>query len=287
MANAVILVIDPKTQGSLLLLVILLLGSLGCEQRNAASIACEPKLGQYVSIPGSQSVAGFELLSHEVTNAQFAQFVSATNYVTDAEQGVLARRAGAGSALFSQTDDTLPGAWSLEEGANWRVPEGGVSNLEGRENHPVVHVSYRDAQRYAEWSGGRLPTEQEWQLAAQLGLRDQTDRYSGAFDAAGVPIANTWQGFFPVANDASDGYKLTAPVGCYPASTLGLHDMIGNVWEWTSSPHGEKQHVIKGGSFLCASNFCRRFHPAARQYQDDDFSTNHTGFRVARTAHRS
>ena len=115
MANAVILMIDPKTQGSpLLLLVILLLGSLGCEQRNAASIACEPKLGQYVSIPGSQSIAGFELLSHEVTNAQFAQFVAATNYVTDAEQGVLAKRAGAGSALFSQTDDTLPGAWSLE-----------------------------------------------------------------------------------------------------------------------------------------------------------------------------
>ena len=254
-----------------------------CGSGDLQQAACEVVLDSYVEVPAQQQAA-FQLMSHEVTNAQFARFVEATSYVTDAERGVIAKRAGAGSALFSQADPEsnleTPGSWSLAPTATWRQPEGADSSLDGRELHPVVHVSYNDAATYAQWVGGRLPTEVEWQRAAQLGLRDQADQESGAFDAQGAPIANTWQGVFPVVNQVSDGYSITAPVGCYPPSEIGLFDMIGNVWEWTSSPNGPRQHVIKGGSFLCANNFCKRYRPDSRQFQDSDFSTNHIGFRV-------
>ena len=260
-----------------------------CSEGDVQAVACDVVFDHYVAVPA----AGYQLLSHEVTNAQFARFVKATGYVTDAERGVLDKRIGAGSALFSQakpqaagqetpssSSGSSSGSWSLAPTATWRTPEGVHSSIDGRDDHPVVHVSYNDAVSYAKWVGGRLPTEAEWQQAAELGLRDQADQESGAFDAAGAPIANTWQGVFPVLNETSDGYSVTAPVGCYPPSEIGLYDMIGNVWEWTSSPHGASQHVIKGGSFLCANNFCRRYRPDARQFQDSDFSTNHIGFRI-------
>ena len=132
--------------------------------------------------------------------------------------------------------------------------------------------------------GGRLPTEPEWEFAAQLGLEDQSNSTSGAYDRTGRPIANTWQGIFPLLDRGTDGHKGIAPVGCFALSTIGLSDMIGNVWEWTSSTHGagssSQIFTIKGGSFLCANNYCRRYQPAAREGHEKDFSTNHIGFRV-------
>lgn len=226
-------------------------------------------------------VAGFWIQQHEVTNAQFAAFVEATGYVTDAEQGVIDGREGAGSAVFLHPDDRAADAapWTLSSTANWRTPDGEVEGLDDRARSPVVHVSKRDAEAYAVWAGGRLPSEVEWEYAAMLGLPDPSDSTSGAFGPNG-PRANTWQGIFPVADTAADGFAGIAPVGCFDADRIGLHDMIGNVWEWTSTPFGPQTHTMKGGSFLCADNFCRRYRPAARHPQETDFSSNHIGFRI-------
>ena len=229
-------------------------------------------------------VKGFFIQTHEVTNAQFAAFVEATGYVTDAEQSVNEAREGAGSAVFLHRGGhaaTAQPGWSLMQDASWRSPEGQGSSLTGRANEPVVHVSKRDAEAYATWSGGRLPSEVEWEYAASLGLPDPDNQTSGAYGDSG-PRANTWQGVFPVADLGTDGFKGAAPVGCFGADRTGLYDMIGNVWEWTDTPFGNASHTIKGGSYLCADNFCRRYRPAARQPQDTDFSSNHIGFRIVR-----
>lgn len=229
-------------------------------------------------------VKGFLMQTHEVTNAQFAAFVEATGYITDAERSVAEGREGAGSAVFLHGEDgttEIKPAWSLMQDANWRAPEGHGSSITGRASEPVVHVSKRDAEAYAIWAGGRLPSEVEWEYAASLGLPDSGDQTSGAYGDDG-PRANTWQGVFPVSDLGTDGFKGTAPIGCFGANRLGLYDMIGNVWEWTATPYGETTHTIKGGSYLCADNFCRRYRPAARQPQDSDFSSNHIGFRIIR-----
>lgn len=222
-------------------------------------------------------VASFRMQAHEVTNRQFEAFVTATGHVTDAERTALSGDPGGGSALFSQAG---MGGWSLAPSASWRTPEGPGSTIAERMEHPVVHVSLGDAQAYARWAGGRLPSEEEWEYAAVLGAPEGSSADSGAYTADGMPVANTWQGLFPVRNDATDGFAATAPVGCFPPSKTGLYDMIGNVWEWTATPYGAGQNTIKGGSFLCAENFCRRYRAAARQGQDADFSTNHIGFRI-------
>ena len=222
------------------------------------------------------------MLTHEVTNAEFAAFVDATGYITDAEQGLLDKHEGAGSAVFHHPEDpvTEGGRWELTA-ATWRAPEGPGSNLTGREHHPVVHVSKRDAEAYAAWAGGRLPSEVEWEYAASLGLPDPENPISGAYDEAG-PRANTWQGIFPMVDLGTDGFSGTAPVGCFAADQHGIHDLIGNVWEWTDTPFSDLTHSVKGGSFLCADNFCQRYRPAARQPQETDFSSNHIGFRIVR-----
>ena len=225
----------------------------------------------------------FWIQSHEVTNAQFSKFVEATDYVTDAEQGVLDQREGAGSAVFTHpgnrgASDT---PWTLVQSASWQAPEGDGSSIKSRTRNPVIHVSQRDAEAYAAWVGGRLPSEVEWEYAATMGLPDPRDSTSGAYSEDG-PRANTWQGVFPVAAIGSDGFTGVAPVGCFEPDRMGLHDMIGNVWEWTDTPYGEGTHTMKGGSFLCADNFCRRYRPAARHPQDTDFSSNHIGFRIVR-----
>lgn len=228
-------------------------------------------------------VDGFEMLSHEVTNREFAVFVEATGYVTDAERSAEAGGIGAGSAVFVLPGgESAGGIWSLVRGATWRTPEGPGSDLEGRWLHPVVHVTLADARAYADWAGGRLPSEVEWEYAASLGLPDPARANSGAYGEDGAPVANTWQGVFPVANIGSDGFTGTAPVGCFGADRAGLHDMIGNVWELTDTPYDGATNTIKGGSYLCAENFCRRYRPAARQPQERDFSTNHVGFRIVR-----
>ena len=228
-------------------------------------------------------VNGFSIQTHEVTNAQFAAFVNATSYLTDAERGVLDGRQGAGSAVFIHADEQTgtPSEWTLMADASWKTPEGEASSIIGREDHPVVHVSKRDAEAYAQWAGGRLPSEVEWEYVASLGLPDPGDQFSGAYGEDG-PRANTWQGIFPVANLETDGFSGAAPVGCFDADAQGLYDMIGNVWEWTDTPFGQGTHTMKGGSFLCADNFCRRYRPAARHPQDTDFSSNHIGFRIVK-----
>lgn len=229
-------------------------------------------------------VGAFDMLDHEVTNLEFSRFVQATGYVTEAEQGVIDGREGAGSAVFIQPGESAyPGeTWRLVSGASWRAPEGPGSDIAGRELEPVVHVTLADARAYASWAGGRLPDEIEWEYAASLGLADPADQVSGAYASSGAPVANTWQGIFPLANAAVDGFTSRAPSGCFAASAIGLYDMIGNVWEWTETPFGEGTHTIKGGSYLCADNFCRRYRPAARHPQETDFSSSHIGFRIVR-----
>lgn len=297
---------STQRTGSALLLATALSTLAACSDHAAPSVAAcglsSSELGRFVDVPAGEfvmaahaqepeegptirlHVSGFSMLAHEVTNREFAAFVEATGYVTDAEASVLRGMPGAGSALFATVDParSTAGDWRLSSDANWRMPEGAGSDLVGRELHPVVHVSLRDARAYAQWVGARLPTEAEWEYAARLGLDDPERPDSGAYDPEGRPVANTWQGVFPIVDRALDGFSGSAPVGCFEASRLGLSDMIGNVWEWTDTPFGARTHTIKGGSFLCADNFCRRYRPAARQPQDDDFSTNHIGFRVVR-----
>ena len=261
-------------------------------------------------------VDGFWIDRHEVTNAQFKQFVDATGYTTLAERGLDAKAnpglpkelLAPGSMVFAQPSGVRGGDisqwWRYVSGANWREPNGPGSSIAGKENHPVVHVAYEDALAYAHWRGRSLPTEAQWEFAARGG-RDGEDDWSSAFNADGKPIANTWQGVFPVLNTKEDGYAGTAPVGCFKPNGYGLYDMIGNVWELTSdwyraghsrdtvaNPTGPElvslrvaaeqsaSRVIKGGSHLCSLNYCSRYRPAARQPQETNLSAAHVGFRT-------
>lgn len=249
------------------------------------------------------SVSGYWMDQTEVTNAQYAEFVTATDYRTLAERGIAnpldtSAASRPGSAVFSAIIedgefDPMNSWWKFVDGANWRQPQGPGSSIEGLEQHPVVHIAYEDAQAYAQWQGHNLPTEQQYEFAAQSSSRK---------NASGEHISNTWQGFFPFENDPVDGYIGSAPVGCYSANELGLYDLIGNVWEWTASPYylghdyaDKASHpmgydpeqpeetavaVIKGGSFLCAPNYCMRYRPEARQGQSQGLGTSHIGFRT-------
>lgn len=229
-------------------------------------------------------VEGFAIQAHEVTNDQFAAFVKATGYLTEAERAATSTDPQAGSAVFARDAKGMNGRWVLRRGATWRAPEGAGSSIAGKGRHPVVHVTLADARAYASWAGGRLPTEEEWEYAASSGLPDPANRFSGAVDDKGIPHANHWQGVFPVRDEGKDGFSGTAPAGCFPADRNGVHDLIGNVWEWTDSPVDDGHMIIKGGSWLCAANFCARYRPAARQPQENDFSSNHIGFRIIRDA---
>ncbi len=202
--------------------------------------------------------------------------------------------------------------WRYMAGANWRHPEGPGSSIKSREKHPVVHIAYEDAAAYAQWIGKDLPTEAEWEFAARGGLDGAEFAWGAELHPQERMLANTWQGQFPVENTRQDGYERTSPVGAFPANGYGLFDMIGNVWEWTSdwyqehrqikksscctmvNPRGGElescydpqlpeikipRKVTKGGSFLCAPSYCRRYRPAARMAQPIDTSTCHLGFR--------
>ena len=201
--------------------------------------------------------------------------------------------------------------WSYVPGADWRHPEGPNSSIKDRSQHPVVHIAYDDAEAYARWIGKELPTEAEWEFAARGGLEAATYTWGEEFAPHGRQMANTWQGDFPWQNLVLDGHEGTAPVGQFPPNDYGLFDMIGNVWEWTTDwyaahhpaqkaccsgavAHGNRERsydpampnikiprkVIKGGSFLCAPNYCRRYRPAARMAQPVDTSTCHVGMRL-------
>jgi formylglycine-generating enzyme required for sulfatase activity len=267
--------------------------------------------------PRQATVSGFWVDRHEVTNAQFAAFAAATKYKTVAERGLSAKdypdlppeALVPGSMVFfeppknSRIRANNTEWWRYVPGADWRHPSGPESSIAGKDNHPVVHIGYADAQAYAKWLGRSLPTEAEWEFAARGGLAGKDFAWGDEQTPEGVWMANSWQGFFPFEDDQSDGHHGTAPVGCYAANGYGLFDMIGNVWEWAADwyrpghhfaegeadPHGPSEmsataggpvRVIKGGSWLCAANFCARYRPAARQPQEADLGASHIGFRT-------
>jgi formylglycine-generating enzyme required for sulfatase activity len=202
--------------------------------------------------------------------------------------------------------------WTYVPGASWRHPQGPQSSLKGLAKHPVVHVAFEDVQAYAQWAGKEIPTEAEWEFASRGGLEAAEFTWGSEFNPDGRFMANTWQGEFPLENTLDDGFEWTAPVGSFPPNGYGLYDMAGNVWEWTDDwylEHGKLPNsccgninprggvldqsydpcqpnimigrkVMKGGSYLCAPNYCRRYRPAARRAQQIDTSTCHLGFRL-------
>ena len=258
------------------------------------------------------SVSGFWMDRTEVTNDEFAEFVSATGYVTRAERGADPRMhpdlppelQGPGAVVFIMPNDVkglgdISQWWQFVHGANWRHPGGPDTDIEGRGAFPVTDLAYEDVQAYAKWKGRALPTEAQWEWAARSA---DPERHPDEHPSRQPVEANTWQGVFPIINKADDGFVGLAPVGCYKPNALGLHDMVGNVWEWTSSRYASRhdrtpaddfdgggsrgdeapvaRHVIKGGSYLCAPNYCMRYRAAARQPQEVDLPTSHLGFRT-------
>jgi sulfatase modifying factor 1 len=257
-----------------------------------------------------------------VTNAQFEKFVKATNYITIAERTPTKEEFPtapeenlvAGAVVFAPPDHEVPlnnhyQWWSYVKGANWRHPLGPQSDIKGKENYPVVHVAYPDAEAYAKWAGKRLPTEAEFEFAARGGLSGKTYVWGDAFRPYGKWMANTWQGQFPVKDAGEDGYAGIAPVKSFPPNAYGLYDMAGNVWEWCSdwyrpdyyqtladkggvarNPRGpdspfdpaepnEKKRVQRGGSFLCNEQYCSRYIVGTRGKGELNTGTNHLGFR--------
>ena len=240
-------------------------------------------------------IEAFNIDATEVTNREFSEFVAATGYLTRAERGLTEEQFShipeelrkPGSAVFTPPENpqnlSAGNWWRFVEGASWRMPNGPGSTVDGLESHPVVHVAFEDAEAYAAWKGRRLPTEIEWEAAARG--RENHAPYSWGEtppDKLEKSPANIWQGIFPVINQKIDGYAGAAPVGCFEPNVNGLYDMIGNVWEMTSTNHSPDAGVIKGGSYLCAENYCLRYRPAARQSQEFALGSSHIGFRTAK-----
>ena len=272
------------------------------------------------------TVDGFWIDRTPVTNRQFKRFILATGHKTTAEippdpkdyPGALPHMLYAGSLVFVRPHSTVDLRdwsqwWTFMQGADWRHPSGPKSNINVLNDHPVVHISYADALAYARWAGKDLPTEAEWEFAARGGLDGAEFAWGDDFTPDGIHMANTWQGNFPVQNLHEDGYERTSPVNAFPPNGYGLHDMIGNVWEWTldwyaskheadapkaccipENPRGGREEgsydpcqpnvriprkVIKGGSFLCSACYCLRYRPSARRPQMIDTGMSHIGFR--------
>ncbi len=274
-------------------------------------------------------VHGFAIDRGPVTVAAFARFIDDTGYLTAAERPPSAADYPdadpslllAGSAVFHPTPGPVPlddpsRWWAYVPGANWRRPWGPASDNSGRDDHPVTHVAYDDAEAYAEWAGKALPTEAEWEYAARGGLDGAIFAWGDEHRPGGQLMANHWQGEFPWHNTGANGWRGTTPIGLFAPNGYGLHDITGNVWEWTTdyyAPRGSStavpaspccrpplnpridtpegsydigrpgahipRRVIKGGSHLCAPNYCLRYRPAARQPEAVDTSTSHIGFR--------
>ncbi|HLQ37003.1 MAG TPA: formylglycine-generating enzyme family protein, partial [Planctomycetota bacterium] len=267
---------------------------------------------------------GFWLDCTEVTNAQFAAFVVATAYVTDAEQqptaeelpGVPAEQRVPGALVFKQPGGQVDRKefrqwWQFVPGADWRHPLGPDSKVAQRDDHPVVQVSWRDAQAYCKWAHKRLPSEAEWEYAARGGLDQKRYVWGDEQVPGGKWQANIWQGDFPTRNELGDGYATTAPVRAFAANGFGLFGMSGNVWEWCEdfyradaygdgkqcciNPRGPKdgvdaadpdlqQRVMRGGSYLCSDVYCLGYQPGTRMKSSPDTSLCHAGFRCALTA---
>ena len=266
-----------------------------------------------------ETVAGFWVDRYQVTNIQFRRFVKETGYVTVAERvpraedypGAIPELLVAGSVVFAPPAGPVPHDdhsrwWAWTPGASWRAPAGPGSDLRGRDKHPAVHVAFEDVEAYAAWAGKAIPTEAEWERACRGGVEGLPYAWGDELAPKGRMLANYWQGQFPWQNLKLDGWERTAPVGSFPPNGYGLHDMIGNVWEWTTDwyttrheaadccgsaearrsasvdpndPAAIPRKVLKGGSFACAENYCKRYRPAARMHHPVDTGTNHLGFR--------
>jgi formylglycine-generating enzyme required for sulfatase activity len=267
-------------------------------------------------------VDGFWMDKTEVTNAQFTRFVKATGYITVAERtprvedfpGAPLENLVAGSVVFSPPGHAVPldnhfRWWSYVKDANWQHPLGPKSDLKGRENYPVVHIAYEDAEAYAKWTGKRLPTEAEWEFAARGGLSGEVYPWGDELKKDGRWMANSYQGHFPKQDTGADAFLGIAPVAQFPFNGYGLYDVGGNVWEWTSdwyrpdyyaklasaggvtrnpkgpdspfdpSEPGEKKRVHRGGSFLCTDQYCSRYMVGTRGKGEVSTGTNHLGFR--------
>lgn len=225
----------------------------------------------------------------EVTNDEFAEFIAETGYVTVPERpvdtalhpGLPPEMQQPGAVVFVMPNDVqgtgdISQWWQYMPGANWRRPGGPGTSIEGRGTFPVTAIAYEDALAYARWKGRALPTEAQWEWAARAGDPDAPPPRTQPAEA------NTWQGLFPVVNTADDGFVGVAPVGCFEPNALGLYDLMGNLWEWTTDEYdgAPGTRVIKGGSWLCAPNYCLRYRPGARQPQEQDLATTHLGFRT-------
>jgi sulfatase modifying factor 1 len=272
-------------------------------------------------------VDGFFMDKTDVTNAQFSAFVKSTGYITIAERrpraedfpGAPPGNLVAGSVVFTPPDHPVPlddhfRWWSYVRGANWRHPLGSDSDLRGKEDYPVVHLAYADAEAYAHWAGKRLPTEAEWEFAARGGLVGKPFVWGDSFRANGKWMANTHQGDFPTRDTGADGFAGISPVARYEPNGYGLYDMSGNVWQWTSdwyrpdyyeqlaaagrvarNPHGpdssfdpsepdQPKKVQRGGSFLCTDQYCSRYIVGTRGKGEISTGTNHLGFRCVKDA---
>lgn len=279
-------------------------------------------------------VSGFYMDETEVTNAQFAAFVAATGYITVAERPIDWNEIAAqlppgtpqshdsllkaGSLIFSPNPGVSNFAdvsqwWSWKVGANWRHPYGPDSDIVGKDDYPVIHIAFEDAEAYAKWAGKRLPTEAEWEYASRGGDGHKLFAWGNELSPEGKFLANFFQGSFPNENTENDGYAGLAPVKMYPPNSFGLYDMIGNVWEWTNdwyrpdshklanlvsakgcfNPQGPKtsydpseplipKRVIKGGSFLCSAEYCSNYRPSARMASAIDSGLEHLGFRCVK-----
>ncbi|WP_028846348.1 formylglycine-generating enzyme family protein [Thermocrispum agreste] len=251
-------------------------------------------------------LAPFLISPTAVTNAEFAAFVEATGYRTEAERyGWSFVFAGLLPDDFPPTRGVAAAPWWRQvEGADWRHPCGPQSDLDGLEDHPVVHVSWHDAAAYCAWAGVRLPTEAEWEYAARGGLTGCAFPWGDELEPGGKHRMNVWQGTFPQHNTEADGWLGTCPVREYEPNAFGLYNMTGNVWEWChdwfdptyylrrvgDNPRGPESGVLRstrGGSYLCHESYCRRYRVSARQGLTPDSSTGNTGFRVAADVPRS
>ncbi len=276
----------------------------------------------------SAEVEAFRIEVTPVTNRQFRSFVRDTGYRTVAERpldksqfpDLSELERSPGSMVFVPTPGPvdlrhLSQWWNWTPGASWKHPEGPESSLRDRDDHPVVHIAFEDAEAYAHWCGRELPTEAQWEIAARGGLDGKSYCWGDEASPGGRRMAKFFEGAFPWLNTASDGYQRTAPVGTYPPNDYGLYDMAGNVWEWTldwyadrheeakgccTSPRLQERRmkgsydpdqpqfriprrVLKGGSFLCADEYCHRYRPAARRPQMIDTGMSHIGFRCVET----